>query len=349
MVARSPRPNARRDRTGPHNAAHGHGGPPSGSWCTLLAMKLVFFGTPTFALPTLRHLMHSRHELVLVVTRPDKPVGRRQIVTPPPVAATAAKLGLPVLQPKSLKGDDVASRLAETGADAGVVAAYGRLIPPRVLDLFPLGCLNVHPSLLPRHRGPSPIQWAIASGDRITGVTTMLLDEGMDTGPILLQREVEIGPRETAPELFERLAELGARLMIETLDGLEAGTVEPRPQPEEGATVTPMIRREFGRVDWSSPARVIFDRLRAFTPWPGLYTEFRGGRLKIHGLEVVTPPPGGSEEAGTVLSAASDGIVVRCGRGGAVRITEIQREGKRRMPADAFLVGERVSPGERFG
>jgi len=218
-----------------------------------------------------------------------------------------------------------------------------------VLELFPQGCLNVHPSLLPRHRGPSPIQWAIACGDRITGVTTMLLDEGMDTGPILLQRRVEIGPRETAEELSKRLAELGARLMVETLDGLESGSVEPHPQPEEGASVTPMIRRDFGRVDWSFPAQKIFDRLRAFTPWPGLFTEFRGGRLKIHGLEVVLPPPSGEEEPGTVLSADPSGIVVRCGRGSAIRITELQREGRRRMPADAFLIGERVSAGEHFG
>ncbi len=312
-------------------------------------MKVVFFGTPEFALPTLRHLVGSGHEVVLVVTRPDKPVGRRRVVTPPPVAATAGKLGLPVLQPKSLKGDEVVSTLEATGAEAGVVVAYGKLIPPRVLELFPYGCLNVHPSLLPRHRGPSPIQWAIVCGDRVTGVTTMLLDEGMDTGPTLLQRRVEIGPRETAVELSSRLAELGARLMVETLDGLESGTIEPHPQPEEGASVTPMIRRHFGKVDWNLPAQKIFDRLRAFTPWPGLFTEFRGGRLKIHGLEVVVPPPPGGEKPGTVVSSGPEGIVVRCGRGSAVRITELQREGKRRMPADAFLIGERVSAGEHFG
>lgn len=312
-------------------------------------MRVVFFGTPDFALPTLRRLVSGRHEVVLVVTRPDKPVGRRQEITPPPVAVTARKLGLPVLQPKSLKADGVVSELAAAGADAGVVVAYGRLIPPRVLELFPGGVLNVHPSLLPRHRGPSPIQWAIACGDRETGVTTMLLDEGMDTGPILLQRRVSIGPRETAEELAPRLAELGAELMVDTLDGLEAGSLEPRPQPQRGATVTPMIRRDFGEVDWTLPAQRIFDRLRAFTPWPGLYTEFRGGRLKIHGLEVVQPPPPGREKPGTVVAVDPGGIVVRCGRGSAVRITELQREGKRRMPADAFLVGERVSTGEHFG
>ncbi|HHQ47447.1 MAG TPA: methionyl-tRNA formyltransferase [Acidobacteria bacterium] len=319
------------------------------AWCMIRAMKLVFFGTPEFSLPTLTRLVAGGHEVAQVVPRPDKPVGRKQEVMPPPVAVTARKLGLPVLQPKSLRGDEVVAKLAATGAEAGVVVAYGKLIPPRVLELFPRGCLNVHPSLLPRHRGPSPIQWAIACGDRVTGVTTMLLDEGMDTGPILLQRRVEIGPRETAEELSARLAELGAQLMLETLEGLENGTVTPRPQPSKGVSVTPMIRRQFGKVDWSHPAQKIFDRLRAFTPWPGLYTGFRGGRLKIHGLEVVTPPPPGEERPGTVLSADPDGIVVRCGRGTAARITELQREGRRRMPADAFLIGERVSAGEHFG
>jgi len=312
-------------------------------------MKVVFFGTPEFALPTLRRLVSSRHEVVLVVTRPDKPVGRRQEIKPPPVAVTAGKLGLPILQPKSLKGDQTVAALAATSADAGVVVAYGRLIPPRALELFSRGFLNVHPSLLPRHRGPSPIQWAIACGDRSTGVTTMLLDEGMDTGPILLQRRVSIGPRETAEELAPRLAELGAELMLESLDGLEVGSLEPRSQSEEGASVTPMIRRHFGEVDWTLPAQRIFDRLRAFTPWPGLYTEFRGGRLKLYGLDVVQPPPSGREKPGTVVSVDPSGIVVRCGRGNAIRITELQREGKRRMPADAFLIGERVSAGEHFG
>ncbi len=312
-------------------------------------MKVLFFGTPEFALPTLRKLASSRHEIVLVVSRPDRPVGRHRTLTAPPVVEMARKLGLPVVQPGTLKKPEVAARLEEAGADVGVVVAYGKLIPPAVLRIPPRGHVNLHPSLLPRHRGPSPIQWALACGDRVTGVTTMLLDEGMDTGPILLQREVAIEPGETAEELSARLAEMGADLVLETLDGLEAGTLVPRPQPEEGATVSPMLRRSFGKVDWGMPARRLVDRLRAFTPWPGLHTKFRGGRLKIHGLEEVRPAPPGDEEPGTVLHADASGIVVRCGGGTAVRITELQREGRRRMPADAFLVGERVTPGERFG
>ncbi len=312
-------------------------------------MKVVFFGTPEFAVPTLRRLADSAHEVALVVSRPDRPAGRKQVLTSPPVVELAKKLGLPVLQPKSLKGRGFADKLAATGADVGVVVAYGKLIPAALLQLLPRGFVNLHPSLLPRHRGPSPIQWALARGDRVTGVTTMLIDEGMDTGPILLQERVEIGPRETAEELAPRLASLGAELVLKTLDGLEAGTLTPRPQPEQGATVTPMLRRSFGKVDWSLPARQLADRLRAFTPWPGLYTKFRGGRLKIHGLEEVRDAPPGREEPGTVLWADAAGIVVRCGRNTAVRITELQREGRRRMPADAFLVGERVSRGERLG
>ena len=312
-------------------------------------MKVVFFGTPEFALPTLQALVGSAHEVVLVVSRPDRPVGRRQVLTTPVVVEVARKLGLDVHQPKSLKQEGFRRQLSAAQADVAVVVAYGKLIPARLLEVPRLGFVNLHPSLLPRHRGPSPIQWALARGDTTTGVTTILLDEGMDTGPILLQKRVDILPRETAEELGPRLAMLGAELVIETLNGLEAGTLSPRPQPEEGASVTPMLRRTFGKVDWSMPARQLVDRLRAFTPWPGLYTKFRGGRLKIHGLEEVMRPPAGRETPGTVLWADTAGIVVRCGRGTAARITDLQREGGRRMPADAFLIGERVAQGEKLG
>jgi len=312
-------------------------------------MKVIFLGTPEFAVPTLRRLLHGPHSVELVVSRPDRPVGRHQELAAPPVVEVARKLGLPVIQPKSLKAKNISDDLSATGADIGVVVAYGKLIPQAVLQALPHGFINLHPSLLPRHRGPSPIQWALASGDRSTGVTTMLLDEGMDTGPILLQRRVDIEPRETAEELAPRLAEIGADLVAQTLDGLQAGTVHPTPQPPTGANVTPMLRRSFGKVDWTMPARQLTNRLRAFTPWPGLHTKFRGGRLKIHGLEEVHRPPSGDEAPGTVLWADESGIAVRCGRGTVARITELQREGRRRMPADAFLIGERVVSGERFG
>lgn len=312
-------------------------------------MKVVFFATPEFAVPTLEHLVASSHEVVLVVSRPDKPVGRHQVLTAPPVVEAARRFDLDVVQPKSLKGDDAASALAGSAADVAVVVAYGKLIPAELLAIPRHGFVNLHPSLLPRHRGPSPIQWALVCGDRATGVTTMQLDEGMDTGPILLQERVPIDDAETAEMLAPRLAAIGADLVVQTLDGLEQGTITPRPQPEDGVNTTPMLRRNFAKVDWSMPARQLVNRLRGFTPWPGLYTTFRGGRLKIFGLEEVKPAPGGDEAPGTVLAADDAGIVIRCGRATAARLTELQREGRRRMPVDAFLIGERVTRGETFG
>jgi methionyl-tRNA formyltransferase len=309
-------------------------------------MKVVFFGTPDFAVPSLEGLLSSAHEVVLVISRPDKEVGRHQVLTPPPVVAVARERGIEVMQPANLKGEEAAAALAGCGADAAVVVAYGKLIPANLLEIPRFGFINLHPSLLPRHRGPSPIQWALVCGDRATGVTTMQLDEGMDTGPILLQERVDIDDRETAELLAPRLAEIGAGLVVRTLDELEAGSVSPRPQPNDGVNTSPMLRRNFAKVDWSMPARQLVNRLRGFTPWPGLYTKFRGGRLKIYGLEEVKPPPPGSEQPGTVISSTPEGIVVRSGKATAVRITEVQREGRRRMPVDAFLIGERVSRGE---
>lgn len=312
-------------------------------------MKLAYFGTPDFAVPTLNAIVESRHEVVLVVSKPDRPVGRHKVMTSPPVVEVARRLELPIAQPKGFKGGTFNETLAGCGAEIAVVVAYGKLIPEALLGVPSRGFINLHPSLLPRHRGPSPIQWTLVCGDRSTGVTTMQLDQGMDTGPILLQERVGIEVLDTTETLSPRLAEVGARLVVSTLDALEDGTVQPRPQPEDGANVTPMLRRNFAKVDWSMPARQLVNRLRGFTPWPGLYTKFRGGRLKIFGLEEVRPVPPGREDTGVVLESGPAGIMVRCGRGSAVRITELQREGRRRLPADAFLIGERVSRGEVFG
>ena len=312
-------------------------------------MKLAYFGTPDFAVPTLNVLVESRHEVVLVVSKPDKAVGRRNVMTSPPVIEEARRLDLPMTQPKGMKGGTFSDTIEDCEAEIAVVVAYGKLIPNDLLTVPPRGFVNLHPSLLPRHRGPSPIQWALVCGDRTTGVTTMQLDEGMDTGPILLQERLAIEPMDTAEILSPRLAELGAQLMVKTLDALEDGSAKPRSQPEDGANVTPMLRRTFAKIDWTMPARQLINRLRGFTPWPGLYTKFRGGRLKIFGLEEIRPAPAGKEEAGTVLEAGPPGILIRCGRGSAALITEMQREGRRRLPADAFLIGERVSRGEVFG
>jgi methionyl-tRNA formyltransferase len=312
-------------------------------------MKIAFFGTPDFAVPTLERLVASRHEVALVVTRPDRPVGRRQVLTAPPIVEAARQHAVDILQPKNLKSEEVGKRLTSIGVDAAVVVAYGKLIPARLLEIPRYGFINLHPSLLPRHRGPSPIQWALVCGDRATGVTTMQLDEDMDTGPILLQKRISVEDRETAEMLAPRLAALGADLIVRSLDELEDGSLTAHPQPSDGANVTPMLRRNFAKVDWSMPARQLINRLRGFTPWPGLYTKFRGGRMKIFGLEEVRPSPKGDEDPGTVLSVEEGGIAVRCGKRTAAKITEVQREGRRRMPVDAFLIGERVTRGETLG
>ncbi len=310
-------------------------------------VRLIFLGTPEFAIPTLEAVASAGHEILLVVTRPDKPAGHHLQLAAPAVVAVARRLGLPLAQPEKLGTEEFMNRLRVLSPDGAVVVAYGRLISPRVLRLVRQGFVNLHPSLLPRHRGPSPIESAILAGDERTGVTTMLLDEGMDTGPILLQRTTTVGPRERTPDLERRLARLGAELVVETLAGLADGSVLPKPQDNDQATVTTKLDRKMGRIDWSASADDLARRCRAFDPWPGLFTTFRGTRLKVHGLE-----PGGSragqEEPGNVLAATGAGIEVQCGSGTVALVTEVQREGKRRLPADAFIIGERVAPGERF-
>jgi methionyl-tRNA formyltransferase len=258
----------------------------------MLGVRIVFFGTPQFGVPSLRALVAAGHEIVLVVSRPDQPAGRHLRLSAPAVVTAARALGLPLAQPERLGPDEFFHRFRSLAPELAVVVAYGRLISPRLLGVPRDGFVNVHPSLLPRHRGPSPIEWAIASGDAETGVTTMLLDEGMDTGPVLLQRSAAIGERERAPELTARLADLGAELLVATLEGMARGTVAPRAQDGAAATVTPKLDRKMGRIDWSQPAAVWARRSRAFDPWPGLFCNFRGTRIKVHGLEV------GSAEVG---------------------------------------------------
>jgi methionyl-tRNA formyltransferase len=311
------------------------------------AVRVVFFGTPRFAIPTLEALVGAGHEITLVVTRPDRPSGRHLHISAPDVVGAARRLGLPLAQPEKLGVEAFVNRIRVLAPDAAVVVAFGRLITPRVLGIPAFGFVNVHPSLLPRHRGPSPIESAILAGDSETGVTTMLLDEGMDTGPLLLQRSTPIGRRERTPELEARLSGLGAELLVETLAGLEAGAIAPKPQDNARATVSVKLERKMGRIDWNMPAEDLARRCRAFDPWPGLHTNFRGLRLKVHGLEVGEPTPG-AEEVGSVLAVSTAGIAVRCGNGTVALVTEVQREGKRRLPADAFIIGERVAPGERL-
>ncbi len=310
-------------------------------------MRIVFFGTPEFAIPSLEAVLRAGHEIALVVSRPDQPAGRHMRLTEPAVVPVARKHGLALAQPEKLGVEDFVNRLRAIRPDAAVVVAFGRLISPRVLVIPPHGFINVHPSLLPRHRGPSPIETAILAGDAETGVTTMLLDEGMDTGPILLQRRTPIDARERAPQLAERLADLGAEVLVETLAGLASGTVKPLPQNAALATVTEKLDRRLARVDWSLTATALARRCRAFDPWPGLFCGFRGTRVKVHGLEV-GEARAGSEAPGTVVGVSGAGIAVRCGDGTVAVLTELQREGRRRLPADAFILGERVAASERF-
>jgi methionyl-tRNA formyltransferase len=310
-------------------------------------MRIVFFGTPEFAVPSLEAVLRAGHEIPLVVSRPDRPAGREMRMTEPEVAAAARRRGLAVAQPEKLGVEEFVTRLRSIRPEACVVVAFGRLISPRVLVVPPRGFVNLHPSLLPRHRGPSPIEGAILAGDGETGVTTMLLDEGMDTGPILLQRRTPLGVRERAPQLAERLAAMGAELLVETLAGLEGGSLSPRPQDGALATVTEKLDRRFGRIDWSLTAEELSRRSRAFDPWPGLFCAFRGARVKVLGLEVGGARPG-NEAPGAVVGVSGEGIAVRCGGASVAVLTELQREGRRRLPADAFILGERVAPGERF-
>ena len=311
------------------------------------AVRIVFFGTPEFAVPSLEALLRAGHEIALVVSRPDQPSGRHMQLTAPAVVRVARDHGLPLAQPEKLGVEEFVGRLRAIRPDVAAVVAFGRLISPRVLAIPPHGFVNVHPSLLPRHRGPSPIEGAILAGDAETGVSTMLLDEGMDTGPILLQRRTHIGARERTPQLAERLAVLGAELLAETIAGLADGSVRPVRQNSALATLTEKLDRRQGRIDWALAAAELARRCRALDPWPGLYCGFRGGRLKVHGLEVGAQCPG-DEAPGTVIGVSGAGIAVRCGEGSIAVLTELQREGRRRLPADAFILGERVAPGEHL-
>jgi methionyl-tRNA formyltransferase len=306
-------------------------------------MRVVFMGSPEFAATTLRALL-PRHQVVLVVTQPDKPAGRGKKLVPPPVKAVAEAAGVPVAQPRSARTPEVAAELRATGADLGVVVAYGKILPRAVLEAFPRGCVNVHASLLPRYRGAAPIQWAIIDGERETGVSIMQLDEGMDTGPVLLERRLPIAPDDTAGTLHEKLAPLGAEALLEALDGLERGTLAARPQDHAAATHARMLTKEDGEVDWTESARRVADRIRGVDPWPGAYTSLEGERLKLHGPRVAAD----RGAPGEVLGVDERGLQVACGDRSVI-ITEVQAPGRKRMTAAAFASGRPIPPGTRLG
>ena len=308
-------------------------------------LKLVFCGTPEFAVPTLEALIPC-HEVALVVTQPDRPIGRSQQLHAPPVKLAALAHSIPVTQPEKIKNNpDFRALLESILPDAILVVAYGRIIPRWMLDLPPLGNINLHGSLLPRYRGAAPIQWAIANGEPITGVTTMRLDDGLDTGDMLLAHAVPIAPTETAPEVFASLAQAGAQLMLQTLSRLSAGILTPEPQDHSQATLAPILTREDGVVDFTRTAQHIYNRWRGFQPWPGAHTTLRGKKLILHRLSVASAT--GIEPA--LLSIQHGRILAGCGAGTAILIEELQMEGKRRMPASEFLHGFQLRDGERLG
>ena len=310
-------------------------------------MKLVFCGTPQFAVPTLQALIAGGHEIALVVSQPDRPVGRSQQLTPPPVKQTALAAGLEITQPEKIKNNAAFRVMLEAIApDAIVVVAYGRIVPPWMLSLPRLGCINLHASLLPKYRGAAPIQWAVATGEAVTGNTTMLLEEGLDTGPILLQQEIPIGPGQTAPELFEVLAKAGAPLVVKTLAGLDDKTITPKQQDHSKATLAPILTRDDGRIDFSKhTARELWNRWRGFQPWPGGSASVDGKKLIVLRMQVAQK----DSPAAPGLVEVTDGtILVACAQATWIEVTELQLEGKKRMTAAEFLRGSALKSGVRL-
>ncbi len=313
-----------------------------------MPFDLVFMGTPDFAVPSLKALCAAGHRIRLAVTQPDRPKGRGRKIAAPPVKAAAAALGIPVIQPPSLRNPAVLQRLREPSADLFVVVAFGHLLREEVLAMPRLGCINVHASLLPRYRGPAPIQWAVINGETVTGVTTMLMDRGLDTGDILLQAEEPIGPEDTAGALHDRLARKGAELLTRTLALIASGAIRPIPQDDGQATYAPLLKKSDGLIDWKKPAALLACFVRGVTPWPGAFTYWRSNRIKVFRASPVAPCPGNEAAPGTVLAAEKDRLVVACGEG-ALRLLELQNASGSRLPASEFLRGCRIAAGEVLG
>jgi len=309
-----------------------------------ISLHLVFCGTPRFAVPTLDKLAEAGFEVKLVVTQPDRPRGRGMELAFSPVKQRALDLGLPVTQPDKIKNnDEFRAQLAAIQPGAIIVVGYGRIIPQWMLELPPLGNINLHASLLPKYRGAAPIQWAIANGENVTGVTTMKIDAGLDTGDILLQREVRVAADDTAETVAPRLAGLGAELMVETLRGLQAGTIRPRPQDNAQATPAPILKKEDGRIDFGRTAQETYNRLRGFQPWPGAFTTFRGKGLQVWDARVVERAIPRSE-----MLVEDEALLAGC-RENALQLLEVQLEGKKRTAARDFAHGYRPRSGEKLG
>jgi methionyl-tRNA formyltransferase len=305
-------------------------------------MELIFLGTPAFAVPTLARIVEAGHRVLAVFTQPDRPKGRGGHLSGSPVKEAAVRLGLPVHQPERIRRPEVIEQLKRMNPEAMVVVGYGQIIPQAIIDIPARGIINVHASLLPKYRGAAPIQWAIANGETRTGVTTMLIDAGLDTGDMLLKWETEISPQEDAPELGARMAGVGAELLVETL---RDNPMPVKQNPEE-ATYAPILKKEDGEIDWYWPAEKIFNRSRGFLPWPGAYSFFRGQMFHIWKARIVSEESGG--EPGRML-AGRKRLLIACGEGSTLEAMEVQVEGRKRMTAEAFLNGQHLQDGEMLG
>ncbi len=309
-------------------------------------MRVIFMGTPDFSVGTLEALIRAGHQVVLAVTQPDKPKGRGGKMQFPPVKETALEHGIPVFQPRKVREPENIEELKKYQADVIVVVAFGQILPREILELTPYGCINVHASLLPSYRGAAPIQWAVINGEAVSGVTTMQMDEGLDTGDMLLKTEVPLEPEETGGSLHDKLAAAGASLCVRTLKALEEGTVTPKKQGESPTAYASMLKKEMGEIRWEEPAISIERLIRGLNPWPSAYTGWQDKTMKIWEAEVLEEDSG--QEPGTVVRVDKDGFLVQTGKG-LLKVTALQIPGKKRMEADAFLRGYSMEPGEKLG
>ncbi|HBR17715.1 MAG: methionyl-tRNA formyltransferase [Deltaproteobacteria bacterium RIFCSPLOWO2_12_FULL_43_16] len=303
-------------------------------------------GTPEFAAPSLKTLIAAGEDVAAVVTQPDKPKGRGKHLSPPPVKELALKYNIPVLQPEKIRDEAFINIIQKLRPDIIVVIAYGKILPKAILDIPPKGCINVHASLLPKYRGAAPINWAIINGEKETGITTMLMDEGMDTGDILLTERVEIQDNDTTDSVYEKLKDIGANLLIKTISGLKKGMVRPIDQDDSYATYAPMLKKEDGRIDWAIKPEEIRNLIRGMYPWPGAYTRWEGKQLKIFKAQVASEERT-SEEPGVIIKTSTDGIYVATGAG-ILLITELQPENKSKMSASEFIKGYKIGKGQIF-
>ena len=323
-----------------------------------MPLRIIFCGTPEFALPSLHHLLaQSDFQIAGVVTQPDRPSGRGHATSSSPVKEAAVAARVPVYQPEKIKSDEAFEYFTRTAPDAVVIIAYGQIIPQRLIEIPRLGWINLHGSLLPKYRGAAPIHRAIINGETRTGLTTMRIDAGLDTGPTLLKFETDIGPDETAPQLYARLSEAGAPLAVETLRALDRGTISPTPQDNSHASFAPPLKKEEGRIDWSLPAQEIYNRIRGLQPWPGAFTSFRGKNCAIWGRAASKLIPSASFAASPApatnapgeIFAAGGNVSVACGEGTALQLEFVQLEGRKRITALEFANGARLTRGDRFG